>query len=227
VNAVIARRTRPRALGTAAGVGLVWLAGLTGCTYAIRAFDVEPHVICQGETVQVKWDVGGPARLRAERGPNDWEEGDVAEVGSRKIVPAATTKLTLTALRANPGKSGHQGNKDITVIPANEPPSRKLASATCDAAGHCRATFTLQAPGGRLQAKRLSSPLSRRAGVSTPTQICANHAGLQGPVCVAPGQTADVSVTADGEWTLEADVSGATASSPPPDLSLEIQLGCS
>ena len=206
----------------ALAVGLAALPSGVGCSHNIRAFDVDPHAVCPGETVQVMWNVAGPARLRTERGPNDWDEGEVPPVGSRKVVPAGTTKLKLTALRANPGESGAEGNLDITVLPSG----RKQTSATCDAAGHCRGEFTLRAPGGKLRARKLSSPQSRQSGALTPARICVSHGGLQAPVCIAPDQSADVSVAADGAWILEADIPDATPPAPPPDLMVDMQLGC-
>jgi hypothetical protein len=205
----------------ALGVGIAGLAS-GGCPHNIRAFDVEPHAVCPGETVVVTWNVAGAAKLRTERGPNDWDEGEVPSVGSRKIVPTGTTMLKLTALDANPAQSGREGNKDITVLPSG----RKQTSATCDAAGHCRGKITLSAPGGKLQVRRLSSPHSRQSGVLTPARICVSHAGLEPAVCIPPDQSADVSVVADGEWTFEADIPGATAPAPPPDLMVDMQLGC-
>lgn len=202
--------------------GLALLASGSCCAHNIKAFDVEPHAVCPGETVQVTWDVKGPARLRAERGTTDWDEGDVPPTGSRTVIPAVTTTLKLKALRANPGEPGAFDTKYITVLPSG----RKQASATCDAAGHCRATFKLNAPGGQLQARKLSSPQSRQDGALTPTKICASHAGLPAPVCIESNQSADVAVAADGEWILEADIPGAVPPAPPPDLMVEMQLGC-
>jgi hypothetical protein len=185
-------------------------------------FTVAPLLACPGQVVDVKWDVTGKATLRTERGPTDWDEGEVPPSGRRRVASAVTTTFRLTLLDVNPAAGPSFGNQQV-VIPKLLDERRVLSQ--CDAAtAVCTGSFDLDAMADRLRVRKLSSPLLVQGGRAQATEICVTHDGLP-RTCVGPGQMSDVNVPANGTWTLEAALPAGSAT-PPPALVIRLDFDC-
>jgi hypothetical protein len=194
-----------------------WL-GLSSCTtYQVRTFVAEQPFVCPGQVTKVRWVVDGPARLRAERGPEDWDEEDVPSQGERSFTETVSTTFTITATKANPAKGAFK-TQPVGIISAGY----KGDAAICSASGKCTAVFTPVSVGPRV--RRLSAPLAVAAGRQRPTNICVTHQGLP-RTCIDPDKWVDVDTPFEGPWTLETETDAA-GEVPPQRLQIQFDFLC-
>lgn len=208
------------------GLRLTLLAGVLAqgcCKHPPPKFAATPALACPGQVAEVTWDVHGKATLRAERGPADWDEEDVPPSGRRRVAPAVTTTFKLTLHDVNPAEGPSFGAQQVVIPKLLD--ERRVVSH-CDAAtARCTGSFELDATAGRLRARKLSSPLVIQGGRAQSLEVCVTHDGLP-RTCVGPGQLTDVDVSANGVWTLEAALPTGGAPTPPPALSIRLDLVC-
>jgi hypothetical protein len=195
---------------------LVTLLGSGCCHYRVVNFSVDQQYVCPSQTTTVRWEVKGPARLRADRGPGDWDEGIVPSKGERSFATTKETLFTVTATKQNPAE-GNFKSQPVGVFASGY----KGDSATCSAEGLCTATFTPTSAGPRVS--KLSLPLAVGGGHSKAVDLCVTHAGLP-RTCIPAGQAISVDVPFEGPWTLETTASPAT---PPPQLRIQMDFNCS
>jgi hypothetical protein len=209
-------------LGSRAALAIA-AAWSVGCSAAkVQSFSVDPPMVCPGQTATVQWQVQGRASLRIERGPHDWDEGEVPSTGSRTVSPAASTSFTVRALDADPAAGASFGTKGVQV--PSGPDDRENVAA-CDAATRkCTASFTLQDGGDALQVRSLSTPVVVRSGAASPGAITVTHGGFQ--ALVATGGSTPASVPAAGLWTLQVDLGPNDPLTPPPRLQVRLDFGC-
>jgi hypothetical protein len=205
-----------------------WIAAiavLACCNHpGIVKFEVEPSTVCPGKEAVVTWQVDGAARLRAERGPNDWDEQDVPSTGKRRVVPAAKTAFTLTALDANPARGKAYGTKSIELPRLDD--ERRTHDNNCDeTARTCGGVFTLdEHAAGRVIGLR--APRVTRGGKTVDaSRICITHDGLA-KTCVTPTTPATVDVAAAGTWRVELDLGPDEPTEPPPAFTLTVDFAC-
>jgi len=127
-------------------LGVLTCLGLSSCgTYQVKSFASDKGIICPGESATLRWEVQGQARLRAERGANDWDEQDVPSTGERSFSETATTTFTLRARQQNPALGNYK--KQIVDVATSGPRGNAV---TCTA-GVCTATFTPASGGVRVR----------------------------------------------------------------------------
>lgn len=206
----------------ACALGLVVLA--FACRHPqVKAFDVKPQMACPGQEVLVTWDVDGAARLRAERGASDWDEELVMSTGSRKVVPATSTKFTITALDANAALGNSYGTKEVTLPKLAD--ERRTHDNACDATTRsCSGVFTLETATGSVHVKRLSAPRITQAGKTRPAAVFVTHDGLP-KTPLQPDQPLSVDVLAAGEWKVEAELD-VPPTEPPPAFTVLVDFAC-
>jgi hypothetical protein len=170
----------------------------------------------------VEWEVRGRASLRSERGPNDWEEGDVPSTGRRTVTPAASTSFTLRALDAKPAEGAAFAVKPLLVARAAE--DRGNVGACDPNTRKCSAMFSLEDGGGSLRVRSLSAPRVVQGGVTKSTALSVSHGGWR--AVVPAGGSASANVPAQGDWTIEEDLAPGEASTPPPTLKVLVEFGC-
>jgi hypothetical protein len=192
--------------------------GVPGCrTYQVRTFTADQPLICPGQVTTIRWTVDGPAHLRAERGPDDWDEEDVPSEGERSFAATVSTTFTITAKNANPAKGAFK-IQPVGIVAAGY----KGEAATCAPSGICTATFTPTAVGPRV--RRLSAPLAVVSGRQQPTSLCVTHQGLP-RTCIDADTGIDVDVAFEGPWTLETKSADPDAV-PPQRLQVQFDFVC-
>jgi hypothetical protein len=192
------------------------------CPSKVSSFSVQPPMVCPGQSATVQWDVRGRASLRAERAPNDWDEGEVPSTGSRIVMPSGSTTFTVKALDANPADGASFGTKPLQVPQGAEDRGN---NASCDSATRkCTATFSLEDGSGLLKVQSLSAPTVIQGGVSKAAAITVTHGAWH--EVVPAGGTTPAGVAASGAWTLEIDLSPADPLAPPPQLRVRVDFGC-
>jgi len=190
--------------------------GLASCaTYRVNAFAADKTLVCPGESTTIRWEVQGPARLRADRGANDWDEQDVPSTGERSFSEIAKTTFTITAKKQNPALGNHKNQ--IVDVATNSP---KGNTVTC-AAGVCTATFTPSSAGVRVS--RLATPMVALGGRDEPIKICVTHQAMP-RTCIDAGSAIAVDVPFDGPWTMEAMV--PSTQPPPQKLTINFDFKC-
>jgi hypothetical protein len=193
-----------------------------GCQHPPSVFTVAPALACPGQVVQVQWDVYGKATLRAERSANDWDEEDVPPSGLRRVAPAVTTTFRLTLSDVNPARGPSFGDQQVVIPKLLD--ERRVVSQCEAATARCTGSFTLDTT-GRLQVRKLSSPVVVQNGRAQAMEVCATHDGLN-RTCVGPGQETDVDVPATGSWTLDAVLPAGASVTPPPALGIHLDFAC-
>lgn len=156
------------------------------------------------------WQVRGAASLRAERGPQSWDEGAVPSEGQRKLMATETTTFTLRALDANPAQKDAYSVRPLAVPRLDDD---RVAPADCSGS-KCSGSFELSAVPG-LRVSRLSAPSIVAAGQFQAATVCVTPPSAA-RTCVAPGSDAAIDVLAAGPWKLEAEL--------PPNLTVPPQL---
>lgn len=197
----------------------------------IVSFDVQPPQMCKGTSVTLTWEVVGPARLSIVPGPKDREpdandilakETEVPSKGTQTKVLSESTWFVLRAVDANQAKVQWQGKKPVDVIVSKEP---KTVSTDCDSTGKCSGRFTLNPPHGSMRVVHLEEPQMTLSGKTKPATVLVTHDSLTATQ-LAPDHPLDVSVPADGDWTLEATLPADQQGGPPPKLGLTAQFSC-
>jgi len=194
------------------------------CKHPPPEFAVDLPLACPGQVVVVRWEAHGRATLRAERGPDDWDEQEVAPSGRRSVAPAVTTTFKLTLPDVNPADGPSFGDQKV-VIPKLFDERRVISE--CDAAtARCTGSFALDAT-SRLQVRKLSAPIVVQAGHAQAMEVCVTHDGLP-RTCVGPGQAIDIGagIAASGGWTLEATLPAGAPVTPPPALAVHLDFVC-
>lgn len=203
-------------------LSLVITVSACGPHAQVKSFSVEPQALCKGQDVVVKWDVRGRAALQADPTPPNWNDGATASMGSRRVVPAVTTKFEVHALDANPA-DGNSFARQVARIEGA--PEEHGVTTTCDVTQRtCTGTFTLDASAD-VQVRRLSQPKAVQGGHVSPVQVCVSHPGLA-RTCLASDEVADVSIAGAGVWTLEATLGPELKAEPPPQLRILLGFGC-
>jgi len=195
---------------------------LAGCThYGVNSFSVTPRLTCARKPVEVKWDVSGHASLHAEPAPPGWVD-ETASTGTKTTSVATATEFTLTALDANPAKGNSRGSQTVQVTPQDD---NRAGSAPCDVGTRkCSGTFTL-ASGNSVTVSRLSNPTFVRLGKVVDRTVCVTPPSAA-RVCIPSGGSAEVHFTADGDWTIEAELATDEPVTPPPQLRVHFDFGC-
>ena len=194
---------------------LVSLLGWGCCHYGVVNFSADQQYVCPNQTTTLRWEVKGPARLRADRGPGDWDEGFVPSKGERSFSTTRDTTFTVTATKQNPAE-GNFKNQPVAVFSTGY----RGDSATCSETGVCTATFMPTSAGPHVS--KLSMPVAVGRGQSKAVDLCVTHAGLP-KTCIAAGASAAVDVPFEGPWTLETTVAPGT---PPPQLRIQMDFNC-
>jgi hypothetical protein len=191
-------------------------------------FAVEPAVACPGEPIRVSWEVVGSARLAIVKGTKAPTPEQIAAneqwvkpKEDRSIPISETTTFVVRAVEANQAKDPWQGTKFVDVPSAGE-----TKGVTTQCTGMiCGGSFTIHTTRGNAKITRISDPMISQNGVSNPGKVCVTHDSVR-VACIAPGQGFDVAVPAQGSWTLETTVGEAAAASPPPVLTIAVQISC-
>ena len=208
---------------------LVLLPLVAAChQYRVVSFDVEPHLGCPGQSVQVSWNVEGRARLAIIEGtkaPTPDQvlaaERPVKSRDTETLPLDETTTFVIRAVDANQAKDPWQGMKWIEVPTSDE---SKGVTTECDGTT-CRGTFTIHASGDAARVTHISTPTLKQNGTQVPATIRITHGALVATP-LEPGHDLSTVVPAAGEWTLEATLPARAPDDPPPGLGITLHIAC-
>jgi hypothetical protein len=205
-------------------VKLVAIFGLAcACTKArVVTFEVTPTQVCKDSTAKLVWEVVGRATLRTAHGGDAGTPEPITTTGTRDVKVSETTTFTIMALDADRASQQWMGEKTVTVTSPGADPRRVLT--TCDASGRCAGTFTVAAD-ATVTVTQLSSPAATSKGATSPATVCVTHGTLK-EACVTPDRPLAVTESANGDWVLSTTVPAHAPASPPPALTVMLQLGC-
>lgn len=197
----------------------VWML-MFGCgpKGGIVTFDVPPGPICAGQSVDVRWEVKGPAKLVAEPPPPDWPTGEakVDSTSSKPATLAQDTTFSLTAVDGDAAIGTAYKSKTVSVAASGD----RGAELSCDGQ-HCIGTFMIPPPADKLTVASLGQPRIKAGGRVAKARLCVEHAGLAS-TCIDPDQQVSVNMPAAGSWTISVPQSDPM----PGGFILEVGFAC-
>lgn len=203
---------------TALALSLV-AALLSGCGGpTVQSFEVAPRRVCEGDTVEIRWQATDEARLTSE--PDLPVAGTVAASDTLRVVPVEQTRFRLSVVDG-------QDYDEQTVLVYGGTERDTLGHST-SAVGDSAVTASFEVPSDKyadvLRIQKAENLSGRRLTV--------RHAGHQ---AVLPADTMPSDAlngwAPEGSWELRGplvagEVMGDPDRPPPENLSIRVDLEC-